>query len=313
MTTAWKVLASQRPPGPDFDRLAEVEILPAPLPDGLDRARPGVQALVSFNEPVGDRMLDLLPDLELVASYGVGYDAIDVTACTHRGVAVVNTPGAVDVATADLAFALLFAVRRRVTEADRFVRAGRWAAGDSFGLASEATGSTLGLVGCGRIGQAVARRARGFDMPVLYTARNRLDPGLEEELGAAYRPLERLLADADIVSLHCPLTPETTGLLDARRLGLLRPGACLINTARGAVVDETALVEALVSRRISAGLDVFAHEPSVPAALLELPNVVLLPHLGSATTETRTAMTRLVVENILAAQSGQPLLTPVEV
>jgi glyoxylate reductase len=251
--------------------------------------------------------LDLLPSLRVVANFGVGYDRIDVAACAARGVVVTNTPGVLDDATADLAFALLLAVRRRVVDGDRFVRSGGWSGSWSEGgLAEEVSGSTLGILGLGRIGSAVARRARGFDMRVLYTRRLRADSDLGE-----WRALDDLLAEADVVSVHVPLTPETDGLLDARRLALLRDGATLVNTARGEIVDEPALVRELVSGRISAGLDVFAHEPEVPAELLELPNVVLTPHIGSATRQTREAMTRLAVDNVLAVGRGDPPLTPV--
>lgn len=212
-----------------------------------------------------------------------------------------------------LAMALVLACRRRIVEGDRFVRAGRWRSGwaESGLLGDEVSGSTLGIVGLGRIGEAVARRARGFDVRVLYTKRQQLDADRERELGVEFRELDALLAESDVVTLHVPRTPETEGLLDERRLSLLRDGACLVNTARGEIVDEPALVRELVSGRIRAGLDVFAHEPAVPAGLLGLPNVVLTPHLGSATARTREAMTRLVVDNVLAAEAGRPLLTPV--
>lgn len=251
--------------------------------------------------------LDLLPALRVVGNFGVGYDRIDVAACAARDVAVTNTPGVLDHATADLAFALLLAVRRKVVEGDRFVRSGGWKGSWSDGgLAEEVSGSTLGIVGLGRIGSAVARRARGFDMRVLYTRRLRADSDLGE-----WRALDDLLAESDVVSLHVPLTPETDGLLDARRLALLRDGATVVNAARGEIVSEPALVRELVSGRISAGLDVFVHEPAVPEELLDLPNVVLTPHLGSATRQTREAMTRLVVDNLLAVERGDPPLTPV--
>ena len=220
---------------------------------------------------------------------------------------VTNTPGVLDAATADLAFALILAARRQVVEGDRVVRAGGWSGSWSEGgLAEEVSGSTLGIVGLGRIGTAVARRARGFDMRVLYTRRLRADSDLGE-----WRALDDLLSAADVVSIHVPLTPETDGLMDARRLALLHDGATLVNTARGEIVDEPALVRELVSGRIGAGLDVFAHEPEVPAELLELPNVVLTPHIGSATRQTREAMTRLAVDNVLAVGRGDPPLTPV--
>ena len=305
-----KVLASRRFPGDAWDELGEVELTGG---GGLDGPRPGIEALVIANELVDEALLQLLPDLRLVANYGVGYDRIDVAACARRGVAVTNTPGVLDAATADLALALVLATLRRVVEGDRFVRGGRWGSGwaESYLVGDELTGSTLGIVGLGRIGTAVARRARGFDLRLLYTRRNRLDPAAEAELGVAYRDLDALLAESDVVTLHVPRTPDTEGLIDARRLALLRDGACFVNTARGELVDEPALVRELVAGRIRAGLDVFAHEPDVPRELLELPNVVLTPHLGSATARTREAMTRLVVDNVLAAAAGRPLLTPV--
>ena len=275
-----------------------------PLAD-LRAPQEGVEGLIVANEAVP---LDLLPALRVVANYGVGYDRVDVAACTARGVVVTNTPGVLDEATADLAFALILAVRRQVVDGDRVVRSGGWSGSWSEGgLAEEVSGSTLGIVGLGRIGSAVARRARGFDMRVLYTRRLRADSDLGE-----WRALDDLLAEADVVSLHVPRTPETNGLLDGRRLALLRDGATLVNTARGEIVDERALVRELVSGRISAGLDVFVHEPEVPAELLDLPNVVLTPHIGSATRQTREAMTRLVVDNVLAVERGEPPLTPVD-
>jgi glyoxylate reductase len=270
----------------------------------LARPRRDVEGLIVANEPLP---LELLPALRIVANFGVGYDRIDVAACAASGIVVTNTPDVLDDATADLAFALILAVRRQVVEGDRLVRAGGWSCSWSEGgLAEEVTGSTLGIVGLGRIGSAVARRARGFELRVLYTRRLRADSDLGER-----RELDELLAESDVVSLHLPLTPETEGLLGARRLALLRDGACLVNTSRGEIVDEPALVAELVSGRIRAGLDVFAHEPDVPSELLELPNVVLTPHIGSATRQTREAMTRLVVDNLLAVERGEPPVTPV--
>ena len=301
MLAVVKVFASRRYPGPAFDELDDVEV--APL-ETLQELREDVEGLIVANEPVP---LELLPRLRVLANFGVGYDRIDVAACAARGVTVTNTPGVLDAATADLAFALLMAVRRQVVAGDRCVRSGGWGGSWSEGgLAEELSGSTLGIVGLGRIGSAVARRARGFDLRVLYTRRLRA----ESELGE-FRELDELLAESDLVSIHAPLTRETEGLIDARRLALLRDAAVFVNTARGEIVDEPALVTELVSGRISAGLDVFAHEPEVPAELLELPNVVLTPHIGSATRQTREAMTRLVVDNILAVESGDPPLTPV--
>ena len=305
-----KVLASRRLPGPAWVELDEVEYLSAPLPDGLGGVRPHVQALAVVGERVDDRTLDLLPDLRVVANYGVGYDSIDTEACARRGVAVTNTPGVLDAPVADLTLALILAVRRRLVEADRYVRERRWREdwARPYLVGDDLDGATLGIVGLGRIGRQVARRARPFGLRLLYSQRNRLAPGDEE---AEYRPLDDLFRESDIVTLHVPLSPETRGLVDARRLALLRDGAALVNTARGAVVDEAALVAELASGRIRAALDVFAEEPGAPAALLELPNVVLTPHIGSATTATREAMTRLVVDNLLAAADGRPLVTPV--
>jgi len=296
-----KVIATRRYPGPAFDELDDIDVLP--LAD-LGGQRPDVEGLLVANEPVP---LDLLPGLRIVANFGVGYDRIDIAACAAHEVVVTNTPGVLDEATADLAFALILATRRQVVEGDRLVRSGGWAGSWSEGgLAEELTGSTLGILGFGRIGSAVARRARGFDLRVLYTQRRRIDSELGE-----FRELDALFAESDIVTIHAPLTAETLGLVDARRLALLRNGACLVNTARGEIVEEQALVRELESGRIRAGLDVFAHEPEVPRELLELPNVVLTPHLGSATRQTREAMTRVAVDNLLAVAGGEAPPTPV--
>jgi glyoxylate reductase len=297
-----KVLSTHRLPGPAWEELRDVEVA------ALGARREDVEALIVANERVDEATLDLLPSLRLVANFSVGYDQIDVAACRARGIAVTNTPGVLDAATADLAFALVLATRRRVVEGDDLIRSARWVSRWSQPpfLGRNVSGSTLGIVGLGRIGGALARRARGFDMRVLYHQRTRVEePSLE------YRALDDLLREADVVSIHAPLTPETEKLISRERLALLRDGATLVNTARGGLVDEEALIDELISGRISAGLDVFVHEPAVPEALLGLPNVVLTPHLGSGTVETRTAMTRLVVDNLLAAERGEPLVTPV--
>jgi glyoxylate reductase len=296
-----RVLASRQFPGPAWDALEDVAVeWPVAGP------RPGVEILAVVAASVDDQLLNLLPDLRLVANYGVGYDGIDVEACARRGVAVTNTPDALGIATADLTMALVLATRRRLIEGDRFVREGKWASGWVAGelLGGEIGGATLGIVGLGRIGSAVAERARAFGMNVLHT--RRVDDGSPDR-----RELDELLRESDVVTLHVPLTEETHRLLDARRLALLRDGACLVNTARGAIVDEVALVAELASGRLSAGLDVFADEPHVPQALLGLPNVVLSPHVGSATRATREAATAELVANIQAAIERRPLPNPV--
>jgi glyoxylate reductase len=288
------ITATQTFPGPAWDELPDVTVLgPWPPEEELS----GVEVLLEAVVPVGPDELRLLPDLRLVGNYGVGYDNVDVAACSDRGIAVTNTPGVLDAAVAELALALMLACRRELVVSDRFVRDARWRTGWSRPerLGHDLAGATLGLVGLGRIGSEVAKRAEAFGMRVVH---HRRSDGL---------PLDELLRTSDVVSLHVPLTPETQGLLSRERLALLRNGATLVNTARGGIVDEDALVDELVSGRISAGLDVFADEPRVPERLLDLPNVVLTPHIASATVETRAAMTRVLVDNVLAFLSGEPL------
>jgi glyoxylate reductase len=248
------------------------------------------------------------PKLKLVASMAVTPDDIDVAAATARGIAVTMVPPVVTEATADVNFGLMLAVARRMTEGDKLLRAGRFPGSQSNQLAGAwVFGKTLGLVGGGgRIGQAVARRARGFSMRVLYWAPRRKPEREEQAAGITYRPLDDLLAESDFVSLHSPLKPETRHQIGARELGLMKKTAFLINTARGAVVDEAALIRALTRRQIAgAGLDVFEHEPNVPPALRKMTNVVLLPHLGSAVLELRETMANIVVDNILALIDGK--------
>ncbi len=295
-----KILASRRFPGPAWDELADVEY------GDLGKRRDDVEALAVVAERVDREVLERFPNLKLLANYGAGYDLVDVDACRERGVAVTNTPGVTAAATADLTLGLILAVRRRIAAGDRVVRSGRWGSGwaDEPLKGDEVSGSTLGIVGLGRIGSAVAQRARAFDMRVLYT-RSAPDDN------PAYRPLEELLADSDVVTIHVPLTDETRGFVDARRLALMRDGACLVNTSRGQVVEEDALVAELVAGRLRAGLDVFANEPEVPRELFGLENVVMTPHLGTATQATREAMTRVLVDNLLAAERGQPPPNPV--
>jgi glyoxylate reductase len=292
------IAATQRFPGPAWEELTDVALLETwPPAEPLPRVDILLEAVV----PVGPKELALLPDLRLVANYGVGYDNVDVAACHARGIAVTNTPGVLDAAVADLTLALILACRRLVVAADRFVRDERWRRGWARPelMGRDLADSTLGLVGLGRIGSEVAKRAEAFGMRIVFTRRS---GGI---------PLDELLATSDVVSVHVPLTPQTRGLLSRERLALLRDAATLINTARGAIVDEGALVDELTAGRISAGLDVFADEPRLPERLLQLPNVVLTPHIASATVETRAAMTRVLVDNVLAFTRGEPLLNEV--
>jgi glyoxylate reductase len=243
----------------------------------------------------------------------VGFDNIDIAAATRRGIVVTNTPGVLDETTADLAFALMLAVARRVIEGDRVMRAGEfpgWA--PEYLLGRDVHSRTIGIVGLGRIGARVARRARGFDMEILYAQPRRADPGLEDELRAQHVALDELLARSDFVSLHAPLNPSTRHLIGARELSLMRPDAVLINTARGPLVDEAALAAAL-RRGVpgGAGLDVHEAEPQAHPQLAALPNVVLLPHLGSATQETRSRMAEVAARNLVAALAGEVPAHPV--
>jgi glyoxylate reductase len=254
-------------------------------------------------------LMDAAPNLKVISQVAVGYDNIDVAAAKERGIAVGNTPGVLTDATADFAFTLLMAATRRLGEAYDYVRAGKW---ETWGLTSflgqEVYGATLGIVGMGRIGQAVAKRARGFDMKVLYHNRSRL-PEVEAQLGAGYRDFDDLLRESDFVSLHVNLTEETQGLMDGRALALMKPTGILINTARGPVVDSEALYEALKEGEIAyAALDVTDPEP-LPAdhKLLTLPNCLVAPHIASATVASRTLMARMAVRNCVAGVRGEAL------
>ncbi|HET6290884.1 MAG TPA: D-glycerate dehydrogenase [Amycolatopsis sp.] len=253
------------------------------------------------------------PELKVVANVAVGYDNIDVRALAGRGITVTNTPGVLTDATADLAFGLLLAVTRRLGEGERLLRSRTpWSFHLGFLLGSSLQDKTLGIVGLGQIGQAVARRALGFGMRIVYSGRSRAAEDVEKTLGAKYLPLGELLEGSDVVSLHCPLTPETRHLIDAAALGSMKPGAYLINTTRGPVVHEAALADALEAGEIAgAGLDVFEAEPDVEPRLLDRENVVLTPHLGSATVETRTAMAVLAAENVASVLTGGNPLTEV--
>lgn len=270
------------------------------------RGKQGLVALMP--DAVNAAVIEAGADLKVIAVVAVGYNNIDVVAARARGIAVTHTPDVLTEASADLTWALILDITRRISEGDRLVRSGRWKGwAFDFMLGSDLSGKQLGIVGYGRIGRAVAARARAFGMRVAYMSRTPQTAGDAEAM-----PLDRLLVTSDVVSLHCPLTPETRHLIDQASLARMKRSAYLINAARGPVVDEAALVWALKNRIISgAALDVYENEPAVHPELLTLENVVLAPHLGSATTETRTAMADLAVRNVLSVLAGQPPLTPV--
>jgi glyoxylate reductase len=249
------------------------------------------------------------PRLKLVANMAVGYNNIDVAAATRLGIAVTNTPGVLSETTADLAFGLLLATARRINESERYLRAGKFTGwGPQLFCGAEVHHATLGLIGVGRIGKVMARRASGFDMPVLYYARHQLSTAEEAPYRLTYVPLDEVLQQSDFISIHVPYTSETHHLIGEREFSLMKPTAMLINTARGPIVDEKALVQALQRGKIAgAGLDVFEHEPGIEPALLTMENVVLLPHIGSASLKTRTLMATTASENIRAhIQGHQP-------
>jgi len=311
----WRILVTRRLAPPVLERLAQrceaiVHEGPGPMPrDRLLRELEGKAGVVTvMTERVDEEFLGAAGyGLVVVANFGVGYDNIDVPACSSRGVLVTNTPDVLTEATADIAWVLMMAAARRVGEGERFLRSrSEWVWEPDFMLGQDVYGKVLGIIGFGRIGRAVAKRGRCFGMRLLYYSSTRVPPEVEAELGAEYRELDDLLAEADFVTLHTPLTPKTRHLIDADRLAKMKRTAVLVNASRGPVVDEAALVEALRAGRIfAAGLDVFEREPEVYPGLLELANVVIIPHLGSATVETRTAMGLLAAENLIAALEGR--------
>jgi glyoxylate reductase len=263
--------------------------------------------LCMVTDRIDDELLEKAPKLRMIANYGVGYDNVDLSAATARGIWVSNTPGVLTDATADITIALMLAVARRVVEGDERVRAGQfkyWA--PLLFLGHDVSGKTLGIIGLGQIGKAVARRARAFDMNIVYHNRKRIPESQERDLAVRYVTIGELLAQADFVSLHVTLSQATRHLIGAHELKLMKPSAYLINASRGPVVDEEALVEALRTGAIAgAGLDVYEREPELTSGLVELRNVVLLPHVGSATLETRTKMAALAAENLLAGLRGE--------
>ena len=251
-------------------------------------------------------VLEKMRGIKVISNYGAGFNHIDLAAATRMGIMVTNTPGVLTAATADLTWALIFAVSRRIAEGDRFTRAGKFLGWHpTLFLGGEVTGRTLGIIGAGRIGSAVAKKSLGFEMQVLYHDSAPV-PGLEKTTGARFASKDDLLRESDFVSLHVPLTPATHHLIGECELKLMKNTAYLINTSRGPVVDEAALVRALKSGRIAgAGLDVYENEPELAAGLVDLENVVILPHLGSATLETRSRMSKMAAENLLQGLRGE--------
>jgi glyoxylate reductase len=276
--------------------------------DELLQVVSGRDALITMlTERVDAELLEAAgPQLKIVANHAVGFDNVDVAACTAAGVLATNTPDVLTETTADTAFALLLAAARRIGEGERFLRARTpWIWGPLMMLGQDVHHKTIGIVGFGRIGQAVARRARGFGMTVIYSDAVQLPPDVEAETDATRVELDELLERADFISIHTNLTPETRHLFSTEQFRRMKPSAVLVNTSRGPVVDEDALAAALASDEIfAAGLDVFEREPDVSPALLDLENVVVIPHLGSATVDTRNAMGRLAVDNVFAALDG---------
>lgn len=272
-------------------------------------------AIISqLRDPIDAEFIESLGNTKIIANYAVGYNNIDVQAAIKRGIYVTHTPGVLTEATADIAFALLLAVARKIVQADKFVRDGKFVGWKpKLFLGYELYGKTLGIIGMGRIGQAVARRALGFGMKIIYYNRNRLSEEIEKMYDAKYVSLDELVQISDFISIHTPLTKETYHLLDKEKIMKMKPNAIIINTARGPVVDEQALYDALRDGKIAgAGFDVYENEPFLTPGLEKLDNVVLLPHIGSATYETREKMSEMVALNVIAALEGKvpPNLVP---
>ena len=311
----WPVVVTRRLPAPAMERVAErCDITLHEGPEAIPRDRllrdiaGKVGAITLLTDRVDDEFLDAAGDQLVVASnFAVGFDNVDVAACTARGVLVCNTPDVLTETTADLAWTLMMSAARRIAEGDRFLRRKiPWIWGPEFMLGQDIHHKTLGIVGFGRIGHAMARRARGFGMRVVYYDVYRAAPELEQELNVEFVELEELLETADFVTLHTVLSDETRHLINAERLKRMKPTAVLVNTSRGPVIDEAALADALEAGEIfAAGLDVFEKEPEVHSKLLELENVVIIPHLGSATVDTRIAMGLLAADNLIAALEGR--------
>jgi len=309
-----KVLVTQRIPEPGVEMLdaeCDVEVLKEtgiPSKSELLEAIGGKDGLLCLLTDVVDvDVMEAAPTLRVISNYAVGFDNVAVDAATQRGIAVTNTPGVLTETTADLTWALLLAVARRIAEADKWTRAGNYRGWDPLLLlGTDVYGKTLGILGMGRIGRAVARRARGFDMHVIYYDTRRASRDVEESLRLEFLSKDEVITNADYLSVHAPLTPETRHMIGARELRMMKRSAYLINVARGPVVDEKSLVEALSEGMIAgAAFDVYEDEPNLAPGLTELDNVVLAPHIGSATTETRSKMAVMAAQNLLAVLKGE--------
>lgn len=311
-----KVYVTRRLPQKALDMISaecEMEVNPYDrvlTKEELAEAVKGIDGLLCLlTDTIDEDLLDVNPALKVIANYAVGYNNIDIKACTERGIPVSNTPGVLTDTTADFAWTLLMVTARRVVEADRFTRAGKYKGwGPMMFLGGDIYGKTLGVIGMGRIGQSFAKRARGFNMNVIYYDAYRRTSEEEKKWGIKYKEIDTLLEEADFVSLHVPLIPETEHLIGEKELKLMKKTAYLINTARGPIVDEKALMEALKNGEIAgAGLDVYEEEPELASGLTELDNVTLAPHIASASIETRTKMAEMAVENLLAGLKGQDM------
>ncbi len=317
-----KVVVTGRIPQPGIDLLHEVghEVIAWNKPDPISRDEllrrvAGAHAIVSLlTEKVDAELLDAAgTQLQVVSNVAVGYNNLDVPTIQARGAIATNTPGVLTDATADIAMSLILMSTRRLGEGERLIRSGEpWQWGMFMMLGTSIQGRRLGIIGMGAIGAATARRAKAFGMEIAYSNRREIRPDLAAELGAVRLSLDELLSTSDIVSIHCPYSPETHHLMGAAQFAAMRPDSFLINTARGPIVDEAALVAALEAGQLEgAGLDVFENEPTVHPGLLGRNDVVLIPHLGSATVETRTAMATLAARNTLAVLRGEPAITPI--
>ena len=319
MTDRPKILVTQKVPDPAYPPLEAIGDVEANMEEGsiwpyeeLLQRGPGHDYIYSLlTDNIDARFLEACaastPSLKMVANMAVGFNNIDVETATRLRIAVSNTPGVLSDTTADLAFALLMATARRIPEAERFLRAGKYTGwGPLLFCGADVHGSTLGLIGAGRIGKLVARRSSGFDMKVLYYDVYRMQPEEEATYHMTYMPMEDVLGQSDFISVHTPYMPSTHHLISERELKMMKPTAILINTARGPIVDEKALARALQSKTIAAaGLDVFENEPAVEPELLSMENVVLLPHIASASLKTRTLMATMASDNIVAHYKGE--------